>query len=315
MFGYIKPYEPELKVKELKIYKSVYCGLCKSLGKFFGRFSRLTLSYDCTFLTLLSLALKNTHIDLKSGRCVVNVFKKCIFCPSSGEEFKFAGAVSVIMTYYKILDDIRDSSLLNLSRNRVKIKKLTKILPNMLVLSFNFVGLIFKKICLFVFLQISKFSHRKSARLYPNVLHIIKNQMKNQEIIEKKDKVNIDESAESTGKMLEGIFGLLSENKAEKRILERFGYFIGKWVYLLDAVDDLKKDLNSGSFNPFITNLKKEPEHIKNYCGEVLNQVLTQVILAYNLLELNNFREILNNIITLGLKQTQEKILQSAFEL
>ena len=50
MFGYIRPNKPELLVKEYDLYKSAYCGLCKRMGKDYGRLSRLALSYDGTFL-------------------------------------------------------------------------------------------------------------------------------------------------------------------------------------------------------------------------------------------------------------------------
>ena len=109
VFGYIRPFKPELLVKEFDFYQSIYCSLCKHLGKNFGILSRLTLSYDCTFLAMLSLSLQKDCPGYQKGRCVVNPLKKCSFCKEGEESFLFASAVSVIMSYYKLMDDLHDS--------------------------------------------------------------------------------------------------------------------------------------------------------------------------------------------------------------
>ena len=53
MFGYVTVNRPELKVKDLELYRSYYCGLCAELYRRHGRFGQILLSYDCTFLLLL----------------------------------------------------------------------------------------------------------------------------------------------------------------------------------------------------------------------------------------------------------------------
>ena len=32
--------------------------------------------------------------------------------------------------------------------------------------------------------------------------------------------------------------------------LRKFGFFLGKFIYIMDAYDDLEKDLKNGSYNP-----------------------------------------------------------------
>ena len=80
MFGYIRISKPELKVKEYEMYKAVYCSLCKYLGKEYGILSRLTLSYDFTFLALLNMSLKDGCENFHKGRCAFNPIKKCNYC-------------------------------------------------------------------------------------------------------------------------------------------------------------------------------------------------------------------------------------------
>ena len=72
MFGYVRPYKPELRFKEFDAYKAVYCSLCKEIGRRYGRVLRLTLSYDLTFLALLQLSLRDLPICLEKKRCVCN---------------------------------------------------------------------------------------------------------------------------------------------------------------------------------------------------------------------------------------------------
>ena len=109
MFGYIRPNKPELLVKEYDLYKSAYCGLCKRMGKDYGRLSRLALSYDGTFLAMLSMALRDDCPGFEAGRCVANPAKRCTYCTGHEESYAYAGAVSVLTAYYKIKDDIKDS--------------------------------------------------------------------------------------------------------------------------------------------------------------------------------------------------------------
>lgn len=35
-----------------------------------------------------------------------------------------------------------------------------------------------------------------------------------------------------------------------RRVLEQMLYHLGRWVYLIDAADDLQKDAVSGNYNP-----------------------------------------------------------------
>ena len=58
MFGYVKIYKPDLKVAEYETYRSIYCGLCRQLGKHYVALARMTLSFDLTFLSTLMMALE-----------------------------------------------------------------------------------------------------------------------------------------------------------------------------------------------------------------------------------------------------------------
>ena len=112
MFGYVKTDKPEMKVKEYEAYRGLYCSLCKAMGKHFGVFSRLTLSYDITFLVLARLSFMDTLPCFEGGRCSFNPTKKCSYCTNAEEELRYASAVSMMMFYHKVRDNICDGSVL-----------------------------------------------------------------------------------------------------------------------------------------------------------------------------------------------------------
>ena len=107
MFGYIRAEKGELKVKEYDTYKAIYCSLCKKLGKNYGILSRMTLSYDFTFLALLNMSLQNSCTKFERKRCAFNPLKKCNYCEKT-DDLKMPSAAAMIMLYYKIKDNIAD---------------------------------------------------------------------------------------------------------------------------------------------------------------------------------------------------------------
>lgn len=268
MFGYIKPFKPDLKVSEFEIYKANYCRLCKCLGENFGIISKLLLNYDCNFLAMISIAKNSrTKIKLTKKICTCNPLKRCSYVTENDESFKFAAAVDVIMSYYKICDNIMDAK---------GIKKL-KFYP----LKFLFSR-----------------SHKRAAKLYPEVERIVQEFVLLQRDVENSCSENsIDKSAQPTAAALSKIFSLVSPD------LKNFGYFLGRWVYIIDAADDLEKDVQTDNFNPLKNNLSKEEINL------ILNQTVFQIIHYYDKIEELRSNSIIDNIVKLGLAKIQKDIL------
>ncbi len=280
MFGYLQPRRDELRVREYELYKSFYCGLCKRLGKDYGLLSRLTLSYDCTVFALLAVSLHSERCHVSKGRCVVCPAKRCFFCDSEGKSLHFAGAVSVMMTYYKLEDTIRDSGF-------------------------------FKKCLAALLRMIFRRSYRKAVKAYPEIDTAVNAMMTAQQEAESKNS-GIDQASEPTAKLVSELCTMLSPNDSQRRILGVFGYFIGRWIYIIDAADDLKKDIKQKAFNPFIKKYRDCGEDLNetmDYCNSVLNMTAAQILPAYDLLELHDCKEILDNVIYYGLSFQQKRCL------
>ncbi len=274
VFGYLQIEKEELLVKEFEAYKAVYCGLCKQLGKDYSFLTRLTLSYDCTFYAMLLMSLHSSCSGYRSGRCTCNPLKKCNFAGSKNDDYSKAAAFSIISVYYKLIDDINDSGFF-------------KSLLTRLIKPF--------------------FAHqRKKAKAnYPWIDEIVSEMMIKQAEVEQDKNCLIDMSADPTAQMLAKILSKEGKNETESRVLYEFGYNIGRWIYLIDAADDVQKDIKSFGFNPFVKDGKAVDI---NQISHTLNSSLARAYDAYSLLDIHDFKGILDNMILRGFPKVQNKI-------
>ncbi len=281
MFGYIKVKKEELKIKDFEVYKAVYCSLCKKLGKSYGILSRLTLSYDFAFLSLLNISLKSGCVSFERKRCAFNPLKKCNYCKSS-DELDMPSAAAMIMLYYKILDNIKDEK---------GLKKL-----GFLILKPIFSG-----------------AHKKAAKKYPFIEETVAEYIEGQSLAESDDNCTLDSVCDPTAKALSKLLPLCSDNHSQKRVLERLGYCLGRYIYLMDAGCDIEKDIKSGSFN-VLKKYVKEGNIKKDTVLKTEPQIyfcINEAAKAFELLEIKKFKPILGNIIYLGLEDVYLKELKN----
>ncbi len=271
MFGYIKPRTAELKVKEHEFYKSVYCGLCKSMKKRAGML-RLTLSYDFVFLALIRMAMTGDSCSFHLERCVVHPMKKRPVLDNN-QSLTFCADASALLTYYNVLDKIADGGT-----DRLKG-----------YISYPFARRIFKKISPDKELISSAKEHLGSLSEY-----------------EKQKGDSADCAAEYFGLLLSDIFshGLDERNVA---IAREIGRHLGRWIYLIDALDDIEDDKKSGSYNPLL---------IGGYsCEQAAVAMNMELIGLERAIELITFSDsgienIVKNIIYFGMPDCAERIIK-----
>lgn len=276
MFGYIKPFRPELKIREAEDYKAVYCGLCKELGRSYGLFARMTLSYDFAFMAMLFMSIdKNCCPSFEKCSCIAHPFKKQCRC-TENKAISLAAKAAMVLTYYKIKDDLADKGFLHKIRAAL-------LLP--------FAS-----------------SARKNALSSGNEAEIIdkaaSGMMAAQKAVEDKKSSLSDEAAEPTAKFLSEIM-VLGGNGENEKILERFGYLLGRYIYLCDALDDLEDDIKKGNYNPFIFGGENAVREAKS----VLFMTTAELFDDLELLELDKYKEIVENTIGLGLTAEVERII------
>ncbi len=279
MFGYIRIAKPELKVKEYEMYKAVYCSLCRTLGKKYGIWSRFTLSYDFTFLALLNMSMTDGCDPIEKKRCVCNPLKKCNYCKND-ESLLMPSAAAMIMMYYKLLDNLNDEK---------GLKKIGYILIKPL------------------------FSHarNKAKKEYPQIDKIISEYIAAQNALERDGCAELDKAADPTAKALAELLRLCSDDERQKRVLERIGYCLGRYIYLIDAACDLPQDIKKGSYNCLKYETEGEPsEYAKKRIVPQLYFCSNEAGKAFELLDVKKYKPILGNIIYLGLEDTFKKELK-----
>ncbi len=277
MFGYVRACKPEMRMKEYELYKAVYCSLCKKLGKNYGFLSRFTLSYDFTFLALLNMSLNEKCFAVNRKACCCNPLKKCNYVDDTSD-LDLPAAAAMILLYYKMLDNIADEK--GFKRFKYRLAK-----P-------FFSG-----------------AYKKASKAYPDIDVIVSDYIKAQNALECEACDNIDAAAEPTALMMSKLLESLSEDALSKRCLSRVGYCIGRYIYILDAAVDLPEDIKLKRYNP-LKNAAEDSGYIKNYIAPQLNICIAEAAKAYELIDIKKFKNILDNLIYLGLQDTFTKELK-----
>ncbi len=266
-------------MREYDAYKSVYCGLCKRMGKDYSFLSRFILSYDCTFYAIFLMSLRSSCKGFENGRCRFNPLKKCMFCQCGDDALSKAAALSVILAFYKLEDNISDSGFLK----RLGCKLVRPFFARW---------------------------RKKAAERYREIDEFARNMMDAQSEAEKNPECGIDAAADPSAAMLSNVLCLEAVDEISERLYRQIGYGLGRFIYLIDALDDYDDDVKSGGFNP-IKNLGQDKFEVMN---NNLSQALAMVFDAYNLLDTVDFKGITDNIILKGLPSVQAEIIRKVKE-
>lgn len=273
MFGYVKPMTSELKVREYELYKSIYCGLCRAMGENICYSQRFTLSYDILFLALVRIALTNESIHVEKRRCPVHPIEKRnhAFVPKA---LKYSSQAAAILTYFNVADDIEDSK----GSKKLKYKAL---LP-----------------------WATRFVKKAND---PELTEKCREYLKELSALEKEGG-SLDKNADCFGSVLGCIFARDIKEKAYNEAAYNIGFHTGRWIYIIDAADDFEKDKNKGEYNP-LSAFEKRPDEFLSLAATL---ELESAKNALDSVEIKNkpIYEIINNILTLGMPEAQDKIFK-----
>lgn len=279
MFGYVTIDKPELKVKEFYRYKSYYCGLCRALKEEYGFRGRMTLSYDMAFLVLFLTSLYEVPTKELQSHCPLHPVKKI---PMLQNEISEYGAkMNILLVYFKCEDDWKDDkSLKGIAGMHLFRKKA-------------------KELC----------------KEYKRQAQVIQKQLKVLAVYEEKQEETLDLAAGAFGKLMAELF-VYKEDMWEQE-LRNFGFYLGKFIYIMDAYDDLEEDLKTGSYNPLkaVKKNSKDDNDYENTVQQILVMMMAEATAAFEKLPLLWDSEILRNILYSGVwakynkkqKEKQEK--------
>ena len=275
MFGYIRAYKPNLTFAQYDIYKGVYCSLCKVIGKRYGLLARMTLSYDLSFFAMMRMSMSDECIEFQKSSCSFNPMKKCLKCPLDNKDLEYSADVLMLMVYYKYLDNLNDCRT---------VKKFF----------LKTVGSYFKKL------------RKKARRRCIEADKILEAMHSEQMITERSGSAGIDEACHPSAKAL-GELLVLKKDCESPEMFRRFGYALGRWVYLIDAADDYADDKKAGSFNPFLSYSNND---YRKAAESSINLTAGEAVKCFNELKIYRFRPILSNVLYDGMFSSMKSVLR-----
>ena len=268
MFGYTIINKGELKFKEFDIYQGYYCGLCRVLKEKYGIKGQMTLSYDMTFLAMLLSDLYEPELTKGTTKCIVHPFEKH---PTIKTEFtEYAADMNILLTYYKCLDDWNDDR-----------KADRKILADMLC----------GAVC-------------KIRNKYPEKADLIRRTLEKMSEKEKQKVRDVDEMSALFGDILGTIFSYRDDEWADE--LYTIGNNLGRFIYIMDAYEDIEDDIKKNRYNPFIDDYKN-PQFDEDI-QKVLTKMMSECCKAFELLPIINDIDILRNILYSGVWSRYELV-------
>ena len=278
MFGYVRTDTPYLYIKDERLYRAMYCGLCKGIAQTSGNAARMGLSYDITFLSVVMHNILGIDVKIEKQHCLTH----CIRSRDMAEVDELTrqlGALNTILVYYKYTDDIEDGD-----RGRGK-------------------RLWFKQ------------GFRKAVKKYPEIATIVRDNLAEQSKVEKANTDSVDRAADSTATMLAEFSNYALGEKKSVHTRNLF-YAVGKWIYLIDALDDYDKDKKKGAYNPFLLAYKAECKKALvegEYAEEVafifrslffdIRESLSQIPFHFN-------KDLSDNILLRGLPLVTKRIME-----
>ena len=275
MIGYLTIDKPELKIRDYYQYKGYYCGLCHQLRRQYGLPGQMTLTYDLTFVVILLSSLYEEKTSMRPRRCVVHPIKKIPVLHNRMTEY--GADMNLLLTYYHLADDWQDE----------------RSLPGL------------AGVHLF---------HRKAeqtAKKYPRQTAAFKRQLKALQKLEEQQSQDIDAAAGCFGHLMEELFVFRQDQWEEK--MRRMGFFLGKYIYILDAVEDISVDRKKGLYNPLKElweSNREQTEKFYELCGQMLEMMISECCSAFEQLPCLCEADILRNILYSGVWVKYRKLIK-----
>lgn len=270
MFGYINVNSKELSEENKKIYQSYYCGLCRSLREFCGTRGQVLLNYDITFLVVLLTGLYEPETKHKAFTCMVHPLKKRQY--SENEIQSYAAQMNVLLAYYNLVDDWKDEKSYTKKTMAAMLKK----------------------------------DYERVAASYPRQARAVETYIAKLSEYEQNRETNIDLVAGLTGEMLGELFAWKQDEWYDE--LKTLGFYMGKFVYLMDAYEDYQADIKHDSYNPLRFLETTDEQEFETLCKLMMTSMMSECAKSFERLPIILHADILRNILYSGVWSKYEYI-------
>lgn len=283
MFGFIRPVKAELRVREAERFQQVYCGLCRAVRARYGRFYTLFLSYDMTFYALVTGCHEEAPGLPERKRCMIHPVYGCR-CAPIDDALAIAADVSILLTYYKLQDSALDE------------RGLKRLLARLLC-------------------RLGRGAYRKAQRRLPGADREMTAALHDLHELEAANCASMDRAADASARLTAAMIPPAADSRT--RVLRQMFYQTGRWLYLLDATQDIAEDMEKGTYNPVACRYglrRPELTEIRQPLARTLERSLADVCMAYDLLDIRRDAELIRNIIFLGMPVVTRQVLDGTYQ-
>lgn len=262
MFGYININQKELTEENKKAYQAYYCGLCRRLKASCGAKGQMLLNYDMTFLVVLLTGLYELENTKEDFTCALHPAKKREAWINEATDY--AADMNLVLAYHNLLDDWRD--------DKAYVKK--------------------------AFVKILDKDYTRIMSRYPRQVKAVEEYMRKTEEAEKAQETNLDVISGYTGEMLGEIFCWKEDEWANE--LRTLGFYMGKFIYLMDACEDYEDDVKKKHYNPLIYVERGSDQDFDTLCRLLLTSMVSECAKSFERLPILLHADILRNILYSG---------------
>jgi len=283
VFGYVRPSLARLTEEDKARFGAAYCGLCRVLGERYGQAARFILNYDFTFLAILLWPAQAEDEVLRRG-CVAHPLGKRAYYPDN-KALELAADESVILAWWQMQDALSDPG-----KGKGKYRAASLALRS---------------------------AYRRAQERRPDFDRITREKLAALRELEETECPSLDRPADAFAGLLaaasEGV-----EDTVKRRVLEQLLYHLGRWVYLVDAADDLARDAASGSYNPIRCRFRLTDGTLTEEAREALVVSLDHSIrlmaAAYELWDFGPWSSIIRATVYEGLFCVGKAVLEGTFQ-
>lgn len=275
MFGYVVPDKPNMYIKDFTLFRAYYCGLCHATKKECGQVARFAVNYDVAFISALFHDWLSVPVNVVRKSCVLNARKKAVI--DDTPLMRRMVRFNNILVGMKLVDDATDKGGKHIFRKLAFKRKV------------------------------------KKARKAEPILASIADKCVAETLAVEKTNAGVDAAAEPFANMMKEVFKHFSGEKQSEQ-LNKIGYFLGKYVYIMDALDDYDEDIKKGDFNPFVQVFKNKD--YKSFISEheqdvrfIIESIVRSIEEEYKAIDMSGSEGVVTNVLWYGLRARANAVI------